>query len=312
MHKKRAAIFAHWDSDGIIEDYVVYFLTELSKEADIIFVSDGTLLEDEKNKISEITIKIIDCLHGEYDFGSYKRGYKYFLNLDQQYEELILANDSCYGPFYPFKDLFSQMDRSDIDFWGIFEHYLRSEEYQHLQSFFLVFKQTVFQSEFFNEFLLSVSKQDSKIDIIMKYEVGLTRLLKSRGFAYSSLIKFSKKNLTYTKEAFDLIIKKQMPFLKRRILTENPAYCTDLSHHVEGFFSQQKFPIQQKLIRSDLNRLDDSYKYKWYIPEPLNVTIIHKFFFRIEEKYYFEKKFSAIRIYFFGIRVAKRKGRKLW
>lgn len=96
---KRTAVFAHYDKNNLIQDYVVYYLSELKKCAEkIIFVSDSDVLPVELKKIEDIVEHSIIGRHGEYDFGSYKRGFLYAKenNLLTTCEELILANDSCY------------------------------------------------------------------------------------------------------------------------------------------------------------------------------------------------------------------------
>lgn len=97
---KRTAVFAHYDKNNLIQDYVVYYLSELKKYAEkIIFVSDSDVLPEELKKIEGIVEQSIIGRHGEYDFGSYKRGFLYAKenNLLTACEELILANDSCYA-----------------------------------------------------------------------------------------------------------------------------------------------------------------------------------------------------------------------
>lgn len=71
----RYAIFAHYDSDNKIEDYVFYYLKELKTVCDyIIFVSDSNLPQNQTVKLDELVDEKIIGRHGEYDFGSYKRG----------------------------------------------------------------------------------------------------------------------------------------------------------------------------------------------------------------------------------------------
>lgn len=69
------AIFAHYDKDCIIDDYVLFYLKELKNVADrIIFVSDCELDEEQISKLKGIVDYTLAQKHGEYDFGSYKRG----------------------------------------------------------------------------------------------------------------------------------------------------------------------------------------------------------------------------------------------
>src|SRR5574344_1215747 len=106
MTKNRIAIFAHFDKDNIIDDYVVYFLKALKSVSDkIIFVSANDLSDFEIKKVDNICEKIISEKHDEYDFGSYKRGFLYLLENNIEPDELIFANDSCFGPIFSFTEV---------------------------------------------------------------------------------------------------------------------------------------------------------------------------------------------------------------
>jgi lipopolysaccharide biosynthesis protein len=52
---KRICIYAHYDSHGIIKDYVRYCLANIQKEfQENIFVSSSALVETEKVKIKNL------------------------------------------------------------------------------------------------------------------------------------------------------------------------------------------------------------------------------------------------------------------
>ena len=73
---KRLCVFAHWDRDNIIDDYVIYYLNALKEVCStIIFVSDCNLESNEIAKLNGIIDYVIAQKHNEYDFGSYKRGF---------------------------------------------------------------------------------------------------------------------------------------------------------------------------------------------------------------------------------------------
>ncbi len=173
------AIFAHYDKHNIVDDYVLIYLQNLKKFCDqIIFVSDGDLSAQERQKISSMVSDIIATRHQEYDFGSWKRGFNL---LKEKYPQdflitnkLIFANDSCYclGEFDGIFDQIKSMP--NVDCFGITDN---EECSYHLQSYFLVFNQTVFQQDFFDIFLQNVGQKKYKYDIIKEYEVGLSELL---------------------------------------------------------------------------------------------------------------------------------------
>ena len=74
--ENRCAVFAHYDAHNLVDDYVLHYLNELSEVVErIVFVSDCDLPPEELIKVATITNLQISGRHGEYDFGSYKRGY---------------------------------------------------------------------------------------------------------------------------------------------------------------------------------------------------------------------------------------------
>lgn len=217
--QNRAAIFAHFDDNNVIQDYVIYYLQSLKDIAGcIIFVSDCDLPENEISKISHIADKVIAKHHGEYDFGSYKRGFQYLSeqSILENFDEIIFANDSCFGPFCNFNNIWEEMKNYNCDFWGISQHELIS---RHVQSFFLVFKKNVFNSKIFKNFINSVQKENTKKDIIIKYEIGLSKLLLGNGFKLGSYLNIPVKNFIMLKY---LTSDKCLPLLKTSIVRDVP------------------------------------------------------------------------------------------
>lgn len=185
------AVFANYSAHNRVEGYVIYYLRKLREVLDyIVFVSDNELDGKEKKKLSGVVDWIISGRHGEYDFGSYKRGLAYLLNsaLFQGAELLILCNDSCYGPVNGFDKVFADMSKKNIDYWGLTQN---SQFQTHLQSYFLVFSYRVFKSSIFQDFFYSVKKEVSVQEVITKYEVTLTKRLENAGFVWASYISTS-------------------------------------------------------------------------------------------------------------------------
>lgn len=216
------AIFAHYDDSSIIREDVVYYLSGLREVvSDIIFVSDTNIPVSELEKIKHIVTCSIVEAHGEYDFGSYKRGFisSFELGILESKSFCIFANDSVYGPLFPLGPVFSEMQSRQCDFWGITENYFRHRRPRpHLQSFFLVFDREVFLSSHFIDFVSSVRRQASKATIIDNYEIGLTSHLVEHGFCYSSFIPRNTRvsNLMMSLWVI-LIIKGRVPFLKKSL-----------------------------------------------------------------------------------------------
>ena len=179
---KRVVVFASFSKDGKIADYVVYYLKALRRVADcIIFVSDNEMKPGETDKLSGLVATTICRRHGTYDFGSYRIGYFWALehNLLDDTEDLVFANDSCYGPVYPFDTVFDRMAGKPCDFWGLTDSY---ETAHHLLSFFLVFKRKVFTSRHFHNFVSGFARQASFWGYVYSYERKFTEVLEANGF----------------------------------------------------------------------------------------------------------------------------------
>jgi lipopolysaccharide biosynthesis protein len=252
----RLCIFAHYDRDNLVDEYVLYFLQNLKTVSNqIIFVTTSNIAKDEMAKIKRYCDKIIIRENQGYDFVSWQEGLK-AISGNSDFDELVFCNDSVYGPLYPLPDVFDTMSSKNCDFWGITDSY---EINYHLQSYFLVFKKNVIRSEIFQRFWNDVKTESSKNEVIKKYEVGITRAFISAGFkpqAYlptsllTSIIlrikiisvlkhpfnavklvlyNFIQKNMDFRSinpTHFlwkDLIVKYKMPFLKIELLRDNPS-----------------------------------------------------------------------------------------
>ena len=144
---RRLCLFAGFDKRGEIADYVIYYLKALSQIADVYYWGDFKTSSSEKAKIKPYCKEVYCVKHGKYDFGSWQELIeKIGREKIETYDELVLANDSCYGPLFELKDLFSNMDGRECDFWGLSSAY---RSHIHLQSYFLVLKQSVIRSDVF-------------------------------------------------------------------------------------------------------------------------------------------------------------------
>lgn len=185
---RRAVVFATYSSESRIEAYVLHYLRQLRKVAEhIVVVGDFALEAGELAKLDGLAEHAIFERHGEYDFGSYKRGRSYLAarGILDQVDELILCNDSCYGPLQGFEWMFREMAGRQVDFWGLTQN---SEFGDHVQSYFVVLSRKVFSSVAFRRFIHSVERQDSVHEVIQKYELGLTRTLAGEGFSWDTFI----------------------------------------------------------------------------------------------------------------------------
>lgn len=293
---KRAVVFAHYDKQNLIDDYVVYYLKALKEIAsDVIFVSCCDVENPEK--LDGIASHIIAEPHNEYDFGSYKRGFLYLLPRLDEFDELIFANDSCFGPFHPLAEIFDEMDAKDCDFWGITKNhfgYRKSVKRfivrrPHVQSYFLVFKKNILQSGILNDFMKTVKHEDDKRQVVSKYEIGLSELLVENGFKYDVLVNAYGRinNITILKWR-QIILKYRMPFMKCSL----PRLVNKSSTTVEGYqdiiAQVSDYPVN--LIENNVKRTQEIKNGRHTSP----VFIKRIFFDILSETPFFVRKFIAL------------------
>ena len=253
MKLRRLCIFAHYDKDNIIDPYVVYYIKSLSKICDIIFVSDCNLAQDELCKLNGLVIKSIAKHHGEYDFGSYKRGY-IFAEKEKmlpKYEWLFLVNDSCYGPFFNINRFIKEKERLPNTIYGMTIN--TKTPIIHIQSYFLVMPQKAFLNQEIKNFFHTIKKRKEKHTIAVKYEFGLSKiLLYDLNFHASSF--FNDPDFKYNPQSSQYLamIKKGFPFLKKSLFDKNANKTSNLYMYkkLTHYISPHLF----SLIINNLNR----------------------------------------------------------
>ena len=182
---KRLCLFAGYSSKSVIEDYVVYYIKELSKYADIYYCADCELSQIELQKITPYTKYTIAQRHKKYDFGSWGILFSKIDNL-KKYDEILLVNDSCFGPLFSLDTIFAKMQDSQVSAWSICGN-------KFMMSFFIILKQDIFLSSWFKNFITSIGEEIDKNDIVRLYEIGLSDMITEKGLKWDCI--FSSKNL---------------------------------------------------------------------------------------------------------------------
>lgn len=148
----RLGIFYTCDNEGFVDDYIVFMLREIKKIlSHLTVVCKNTLLPESHEILNKITSDIVV----ESNANSNIEAWRSAIIMDREnfykYDELILLDDSFYGPIYSLDKIFSEMDKnySDADFWGITIHGERYNIPEHIQEYFLVFRNKIFHSEDF-------------------------------------------------------------------------------------------------------------------------------------------------------------------
>ncbi|MPM18538.1 hypothetical protein SDC9_64950 [bioreactor metagenome] len=222
----RLAVYVFWERDGIVRDYVITYLVGLTAVADKLYVVvNGKIQPEGRQKIEKETGAIVLQRPNEgVDFWAYKTGLDHEGGGISTYDEVILCNCSCYGPVYPFTEMFEEMGKRDVDFWGITEWPLNAGGYQGtwVLSYFLVFRPHLFLSPEWVYYWKNLSPVRSRDECIEKHETKFTGYFAEKGFTYDVYCPSSPGYLDPTIEAPDeLVIDQRCPVIKRK------AFCSD-------------------------------------------------------------------------------------
>ncbi len=254
---RRACLFAAYDPDGLVDDYVVDYVRELARFADVYVLADCEIQAGQLERLDGLVRGSWARRHGAHDFGSWSLLARELVGwpvLDE-YDEVLLANDSCWL-LRPLDDVFARMDGQACDFWSLqvtarlFEPepgepqslplaevkrdwipraVFRSRESAHLGSYFLALRRPVLDDPGFRRRLDAVVPQVDHDLLVQKYEYGTTRYLVGQGFDFSTWLPDLRPNHPlYGPGAFDLLAE-GFPLFKRRFLVANPYVTPGLA-----------------------------------------------------------------------------------
>ena len=211
---RRLAIFVIWDKDGTVDEYVKYYIESLLKAVSrLIIVSNAALDDENYRKLTEYSEEVYVRENKGFDAGAYQYVIQDILNDDiALYDEIVLSNDTCYGPFIPFDVIFESMEGKDVDFWGL--NYIDNNFLSHLQSYFLVFRRRALPKvvEFFD---YKINRNTIRlVNLYSDFEFGIYKFLLDAGFRPGHLVPFNNFNIY--KSPNYCIRDFHLPFMKKK------------------------------------------------------------------------------------------------
>lgn len=229
---KRICIYLTYDKQNIIDRYIGYMLKELKSCVDYLVVVCN---ETEIIRGNEILVEYADEVFFRenigFDAGGFKDALCNFIGWNNvlKYDELVLVNDSMFGPFKPMKDIFGEMKKEKVDFWGLIKHGECINDDigyfpEHIQSFFLVIRKSMLHSLEFKMYWEEMPYYDSFHRTVLEHEVKFTDYFAKLGYNYDVLADVDKNNSInirnnfsqYANLSYELIHKRNFPFLKKQ------------------------------------------------------------------------------------------------
>ncbi len=232
----RLTILQFYDKSGVVDRYIPYLLDCLKTvSSKLIVVVNGEITEDGLKLLQSHSDDVVQRQNVGFDAAAWKfiLCEYYGWEMVREYDELLLTNDSYYGPFYPISDIFAEMDKKDIDFWGMTAHGKKSDPYglsqyrywpKHLQSFFLVIRKRMLHSIDFKDYWDNQELFLTYPELISGNEIVFTKHFADLGYtwdAYVDTTDLDSANNNTNHYAFNqfTLIKRGFPFFKRKNLS---------------------------------------------------------------------------------------------
>jgi lipopolysaccharide biosynthesis protein len=185
---KRMAFFALFNERGRLTNDVEFLITSLKKSVNKLVIIVNGFLQDYQ-RVNELADYVIVRENVGFDAGAYKEALfdDTVRCMLQECNELVFCNDTFYGPFIPFQDIFKRMAGSKSDFWGL--NLSNSGLVTFIQSYFLVFRRRILEGgdlrKFFDDNIDGKTRDFQKV--LISFEQNIFSFLVDKGYGYDAL-----------------------------------------------------------------------------------------------------------------------------
>jgi len=312
---KRIATYCFYDPKGEVARHKVYYLSQLVKFVDrLVIVCNGELTVEGRDILEQFTEDVIVRENEGFDFWAHKTGLEY-IGWDNlvEYDNYLLCNDTCYGPIFPFDEMFEEMDKRDCDFWGavlntgdenVAEHggipfpegYVKA----FLSGVFININSRILKSYEFKRFWDALEDISNYSEAFIYGEYNLTYYFRKCGFKYDSYHDskaFMKRYITAItgKIPYHLLKDHKIPLLRKKAV--NGALSLSdfwiLSYgeeahkaleYIEGHTDYDVSMIWEDILRDNhLSDIQERLQLEYIVPEN-----------HLEREYTYNKKIAVI------------------
>ena len=195
---KRLGIFFFFEKNGIVDDFIVYYLADLCKNlTELVVVCNGKLSEAGHRTFERFTQNIIVRENKGLDVWAYKTALdSYGWEKLCQFDEIVMTNSTLMGPVRPLREMFDAMAKKpDLDFWGLTVHHGGKDtpfkgKYAydflpvHIQSHFIVYRKKFVQTRDLQQYWDEMPMINGYNDSIQRYETVFTRQFADKGYRW--------------------------------------------------------------------------------------------------------------------------------
>lgn len=236
--KKRLLIFFLYDPEGLCDASTLHTLKELRPNFNrVVAVSNGMLDGNSHGQVSELVDELLERDNEGLDVGAYFEALEHIgWDCLGDYDELLLANHTFFGPVDSFAPLFSRMDAEDVDFWGMTDHLEMPADRRtgqkafarHLQSYWLAIRRQILVDPSFEEFWRTLPKVGTYEDSISSFETVFTKHLSDLGYRWKAAFPASDYGVKNPAMAAPIaLLEDGCPVFKKRLYFHDAAWLLE-------------------------------------------------------------------------------------
>ncbi|MFZ2713861.1 MAG: rhamnan synthesis F family protein [Streptococcus suis] len=259
---KRLLLYVHFNKYNDLSSHVEYQLTQMRPLfSKLVFISNSQLPDEKRASLLErgLMTDFIQRENSGFDFAAWRDGMS-FIGFEElkSYDSVTLMNDTCFGPLWDLTDIYRKFENDgSVDFWGMTNFRKNQQFPEHIQSYYLVFKQPVIQSNAFQDFWFSVQNFTNVQEVIENYETQVTTHLLDAGFKYQTVFNTVNVDTTgmlhpdfsyYNPTA---ILHHRVPFIKVKTIDANQHITPYILNEIETI---SDYPVD--LIVSHMSKIN--------------------------------------------------------
>lgn len=241
---KRACIYFIYDKDGVVDRYILEQLKDLRKNVQFLHcVINGQLTPAGERALSEIVDEVYVRENIGMDVGAYKGAIRHIgWEKLSQYDELVLMNFTCFGPVYPFSEVFDWAGKQDVEIWGLTRdrktNWLGTNEYLHcnknpsqIQSYFLALRTPLLGSDVLKQFFDEIPEDINYMQSGVFFEHAFPGYFEEMGYKSAVYCDDDDSDYPLLHDPVSLLKKYRIPLFKKRSFFH---HYTDVLCHSAG------------------------------------------------------------------------------
>ncbi|WP_166644534.1 rhamnan synthesis F family protein [Microbacterium sp. BK668] len=199
----------------------------------MVVVVNGSLGEVGRARLAEVADDVVVRENRGFDVWALKAGLDRVGAGIGAFDEVLLTNDTWFGPVGSFEGVFARMDAREVHFWGLTDHArtvpnpLTGEGVlpYHLQSYWLAVRREMFLSEAWAAYWRDLPQMPGYRDAVLRHEVVFTEHFTGLGFVAG--VAFPAEEYPTENPSLlnaDLLVRDGCPVVKRRVFFQWPPF----------------------------------------------------------------------------------------